>query len=715
MINLLDVDNIYRRYGYVVKNRENIRIYEFKQGRYFGVDFFNHSNSAKLEKIKAEYTEQGYATLIRNYKSELEVEEELFKSFFQISNFRSALKRRYDTFIHYQLAALPESAKYEYIRSPYNFMQYDLDGIPVFSEEFDNRCVVEHVSTLIKSSEKPLFVIIEAAAGFGKTCSAYELLNSICNLDEGVVPLYIELSRNREARIFKHILQNEIEKQFQNVVTSDVVIHEIKRGKIPVIIDGFDELLSKDLSKNDSQLRDVESMLATIVNLLDGKAKIIITSRKTAIFSGEEFYEWMQNSANKYSVARFSIAEPQISNWLSNEQIEILDKAKFPISNLANPVLLSYVRNTPLQELSELISNTKNLIDKYFDFILSRERIRQNFSFDNETQLRILKKLVRFMTEFDIKSEKKSLIKELIRDYNTKIFENYRREYPIIPKPTNDDLADILSNHALLDRKQNDEIGIINEFILGILIGRNLLEGKYQEHYPADFSSIISQDFAYLSLLSFKVQPEERKLALWQVYKNPGFRYNVEFQFQRDIFLRNRTTDVYVGGVIEEFICNDIDFDSDSKFIDFVFRDCKFTNCLFNYNSFQNSGFVNCKFFNCTWTNHLANCDQAKEAYFAGCKANNGFLECVYEEVEQERTHEVNLEELILKYFIKVDGRTSSMKRLMKIREDLSQYGVKQVDKTINSLEKKNFIALNGGMCFIQREGINYFNNNFHF
>lgn len=715
MINLNDIDKIYERYGYVVKNKENIRIYEFKQGRYFGVDFFNHSNSNKLEKIKAEYIDQGYATLIRNYNSELEVEEELFKSFFQIGNFRSALKRRYDTFVNSQLAALPESAIYEYIRSPYSFMNYDTDGIPFFSDEFYNTCVVEHVSKLIKEAEKPLFVIIEAAAGYGKTCTAYELINSIFNLDEGVVPLYIELSRNREARIFKHILQNEIEKQFQNVVTSEVVIHEIKRGKIPVIIDGFDELLSKDLSKNDAQLRDVESMLTTIVNLLEGKAKIIITSRKTAIFSGEEFYEWMQNSANQYSVARFSIAEPQISNWLSEEQMSILERSNFPISNLANPVLLSYVRNIPIKELNDLISNTKNLIDRYFDFILSRERVRQNFNFDNETQLRILKKLVRFMTEFDIKSEKKSLIKELIRDYNTKIFDNYRRNYSGIPKPTNDDLADILSNHALLDRKQNDEIGIINEFILGILIGRNLLEGKYQEHYSDKFHSIIRQEFAYLSLLAFKVQPDARKLALWEVYKDNKFNYNVEFQFQRDIFLRNRTTDVYVGGVIEEFICSDIDFDSDSKFIDFVFRDCKFTNCIFKYSSFQNSGFVNCKFFNCNWSNHESIIDQNKVAYFAGCKANNGFLDCVYEEVDQEIIQDVNLEELILKYFIKIDGRTTSMRRLMKIREELAQYGEKLVDKTINSLQKRKFIELNGGMCFIQREGISYFNNTYHY
>jgi len=713
MINILEVDEIYKRYGYVVKNRDNIRIYEFKQGRYFGVDFFVHSKSDKLEKIKSEYIEQGYATLVRNYSSVIEVEEELFKSFFQISNFRNAITRRYDTFVKNQLIAMPDSAEYKYIRSPYSFMEYDLDGLPVFSDSQNGNSIINHVSTMVTETDMPLFVIIEAAAGFGKTCTAYELLNSIYQTDD-IVPLYIELSRNREARIFKHILQNEINNQFQNTVTYEVVIHEIKRGKIPVIIDGFDELLSKDLTQNDSQLRDVESMLATIVSLLDGKAKIIITSRKTAIFSGEEFYEWMQNSAKKYKVARFSIAEPKITNWLDDERLGILNNAGFPISNVANPVLLSYIRNIQISELKDLASNSKSIVDKYFSFILNRERVRQNFNFDNETQLRILKKLVRFMTEFDIKSEKKSLIKDIIKDYNYKVFETYRKEYPSIPKPTHDELADTLSNHALLDRKQNDEIGIINEFILGILIGRNLLEGKYQEHYPIIFNTIISQEFASLSLLSYKVQPQERKTELWQIYKDGNFPFNTEFQFYRDVFLINRTLGEYSSGIIEENSFEDIDYSIETHFIDFVFRDCKFINCVFEFNAFIKSGFVNCKFYNCTWFCLPNNCQNDENIYFAGCSSNNSFMDCVYD-VEELTDIKVNVEELILKYFIKPDGRTTSMKRLNLIRDDLAEYGEKLIDKTISSLEKKKYIALNGGMCFIQKEGIVYFNNEYHY
>lgn len=35
-------------------------------------------------------------------------------------------------------------------------------------------------------------------------------------------------------------------------------------------------------------------MLETIADLLEGNAKIVLTTRKTAILSGPEFYDWYE-------------------------------------------------------------------------------------------------------------------------------------------------------------------------------------------------------------------------------------------------------------------------------------------------------------------------------------------------------------------------------------------------------------------------------------
>lgn len=716
MVNLNEIDAIYKRYGYSIRTVNGIRIYEYKQGRYFGADFFNYSNSETLPQLIDEYAKQGFAYLIREYKSSQEVEEELFKGFFQVDSFRNSLNRKYDTFIKKQLDGLPEDAQYKYISSPYTYIKYDAEGIPEIKEEeviSESNSVVKKVTTLVKETTEPLFVIIEAAAGYGKTCSAYEILKGIKEVDENNIPFFIELSRNREARIFKHILQNEIEQQFYNVVKSDVVLHEIINGRIPLIIDGFDELLSKDLSKTSAQLRDVESMLATILKLLQGKAKIIITSRKTAIFSGEEFYNWIQDSTNKYQVARFSISEPNVDNWLSEEQLQIIEEADFPIRSIANPVLLSYIRNIPLSELKDLTSNSKNIVDKYFEFLCNREKKRQNIQLSFETQLRIFKKLTRFMTEFDIKTESKSLIKDLLQDYNLKIFDEYRRNTIIEPKQTNDELADILSNHAFLDRKKNNNIGFINEFVFGILIGRNLIENKYQEHYGDEFTNIISQEFAQIALSAFKVQPNERRKLLWNVFHDNSFDYDSHFLFYRDVYLIEELKSKYKGGIIEGYCAENLLFIETNQFEDYIFNYCNFEGCLFSKCAFINTSFVNCKFFNCSWDDN-ANPINGNRVYFAGSTSNNDFIDTSYKEDESSQECEkADLDFLILNMFVKKEGKVSNMKRLSTMREELKEYGFKSVDKAISALKKRSYINIDGGLCFIQREGIAHFNNTY--
>lgn len=84
--------------------------------------------------------------------------------------------------------------------------------------------------------------MIEAAAGFGKTCTAYELLREIIVNNIGKIPLFSELSRNRQAKIFRYVLLDEIDRSFP-LLSSALVRNEIRAGNVPVILDGFDELL----------------------------------------------------------------------------------------------------------------------------------------------------------------------------------------------------------------------------------------------------------------------------------------------------------------------------------------------------------------------------------------------------------------------------------------------------------------------------------------
>jgi hypothetical protein len=120
-----------------------------------------------------------------------------------------------------------------------------------------------------------------------------------------------------------------------------------------------------------------------------------------------------------------------------------------------------------IEELKEMGVEGKSIVDRYFDFLLTREQTRQGLLIEPETQLRIFRKLVRFLTEWDVKAESKEFIKDLILDYNKTILEETKKKYTPDKRPRTDQLADILSNHAFLDRKEKGMIGIVNEFVLG--------------------------------------------------------------------------------------------------------------------------------------------------------------------------------------------------------------------------------------------------------
>ena len=135
---------------------------------------------------------------------------------------------------------------------------------------------------------------MEAAAGYGKTCTVYEILNNLLNQENLQLPLFVELSKNRNARLFRYVLQDEIDKKFTKL-SYNLVVREIKERRIPLVIDGFDELIEqKGRILEDSDERSL-SMLSTIAELLDedSKAWILLTTRNSAIFSGDLFEEWV--------------------------------------------------------------------------------------------------------------------------------------------------------------------------------------------------------------------------------------------------------------------------------------------------------------------------------------------------------------------------------------------------------------------------------------
>ncbi|MCB0402966.1 MAG: NACHT domain-containing protein [Flavobacteriales bacterium] len=713
------LDELFKSYNYSVSSKSNseVRIYTLRYGMYHAAEILLINENFDPKEVKSEFSELGYATEIRPLKDIENIEEYLFEGFFIKTPLGNELKTRYKQFVSKQIKNLPEGSKYEYVKSSYDILQQDETGALIETQSYDSSTglpLIEKLNSLMSESKGALFIILEAAAGFGKTCTAYEVLNTFSTKNTKQLPFFTELSRNREARIFKHILLKEIDEQFPNGIKQNIVIEQITKGRIPLIIDGFDELITKESNKD-----EVESMLTTIVELLKGKAKIIITSRKTAIFNSDEFLNSINESKNEFSLARIEIKEPTIENWLSKERMDLLKQNNFPLDQVANPVLLSYLKNISQEKLQSYLNESQesSLIDKYIDYLLKREQIRQNIKLNTETQLRIFRKLMRFMTEFNITAESKDTIKDLLKSYNQKILQSSLKEYISEEKPSMEDLVETLSNHVFLDRKPNGDIGFVNDFIFGLLVGDNLILNKYEEYYP-EIDKILPQDFASKAVQSFKIQSLDRRKVLLEQFNSKPFNFEPKFFFNLEYSYVNKFSREYNNLYIDDNELNNILFESNQQFTECVFSNITFNDCVFKLTAFSDSTFHNCSFYNC----HIEPCDNKKFNDFAvfACSANNNFLDNLdsffnsneKENITENSVHKNLSEIFVLSQFFGIGNLKPRARKFSQLKDILIDYQPKEINKILSSLKSNGYLYFKDDVGFISKSGINYFNQN---
>src|SRR5690606_11770240 len=116
--------------------------------------------SSRVIEVQEYYAKIGYAINIKSFSSEEDLEDELFKSFFSYDSTISRLLRKYGEFEKNQTKNLLGN-NYEYIESPHELYDGDISE--------DSGGLLDNVLQILKR-EKPQLIILEAAAGYGKTC-----------------------------------------------------------------------------------------------------------------------------------------------------------------------------------------------------------------------------------------------------------------------------------------------------------------------------------------------------------------------------------------------------------------------------------------------------------------------------------------------------------------------------------------------------------------
>jgi len=673
-INKIEVIALYKRYGFEVinTNDEYIIVCTINNGHYYNADIVILNDTSNSEKIFTDYTKTGYACKIRKYTSIKDVSETLFKGFFSVNSSKERLEKSYTKFTSSLVSSFSENSKYSYINSNY-FINGETGCLDVVSE-----------ITSRLSDSKPTLFLIEAAAGFGKTCTAYELLNNLIKNHNDLLPLFTELSRNRQAKIFRYVLLDEIDNFFPTL-SSKLVRLEIKDGKVPVILDGFDELLHTKLDDNDEIN---ETMIETIGELLEGKAKIILTTRRTAMFDGDEFHEWMNSHKDDFNMVRIKIDEPTVDHWLNESRIELLKKNDFSIEKLSNPVLLSFLRSISDLEFLEVATEPNMIVNKYFELMLDREKTRQDLNMSVEEQYSVFTRLAKDMIDLSYTSESREYFISCFLEYEQQLLEEVRSRYAIESKPTKDELANKLASHALLDKSNIDNkgIGFINEFVLGNFCAENIINST--DDYMVEDTRFIAP-----AVISYIPRSSEQKHTLWSSLAFVLDFIDISEKIKYMISLNNRITDDIQDATIERIIMKDIQFGTEYKLSNSVFINCTFTNSELNCINIHEVSFVDCNFYN----SKILNYKGSSSITLLGCNSDNNLEAEImkYTEVKEESADDKDkdCEIFILSRFWNKGRNTFYKHRHIKgLYSGTSTFSHKDILKGLDRLRKKEFL-----------------------
>ena len=125
------------------------------------------------------------------------------RCFFSVDSTKARLDREYEKFTKAIVSIHSDTAEYSYIKSRH-----------FVDEQLGQNGVVEDIMQQINDSQ-PYFISYRSCCGIlEKLARLLNLLKGIITKGKGQVPLFSELSRNRQAKIFHYVLLDEIDRSF---------------------------------------------------------------------------------------------------------------------------------------------------------------------------------------------------------------------------------------------------------------------------------------------------------------------------------------------------------------------------------------------------------------------------------------------------------------------------------------------------------------------
>ncbi len=624
MIHARQLERLYQSYGFSVHKvpgNPPFRVFLYGHGEYFNnAEVVLLEQTDEFDRVCTELEEAGYSYRVKYYESFDEAREELFKGFFGADGVREQLRTAYERFVTQQS---------DYLQAPYEYVHVPYRALRPYPGSYET--VVDALASAL-TEPGPRLVILEAAAGYGKTCTAFEVLRRLLDIAQDKVPLLTELSRNRGAREFRYVLLDEIDRNFSHL-PSTLVTKEIQNGRIPLIVDGFDELLDRSVREN--RFDEIEPMLDTLAGLLRQDAKAIVTTRRTAIFASSDFHTWADREGADFSICRYVLSEPEVEHWLGHERRHLLEDAGIPLRQLSNPVLLAFLRAANDSDFSELVETPEEIVQNYFERLLRREQVRQSLKMEPDEQKAVFYSVVRDMVEQDYDSATPEEIRELIATNNLELLEKVRQRYIGEEVLQVEELVDKLTVHAFLNRPGADTeaVGFVNDFVLGSLVGDiicadaqpkiardDIVEAEEPEsgdgnQKPKETSGGASpaaaqeesewlgpEQFVDKAVTAYGARAQSERTRIHQLLMFAFHFFEPQKVLQWELILRGKSTRNYNGATFSGLTLTNSDLGAHGRFENCVFADCRFHGVKFHLGAFINTGFAQCEFYDCRST-----------------------------------------------------------------------------------------------------------------
>lgn len=343
------------------------------------------------------------------------------------------------------------------------------------------------------------------------------------------------------------------------------------------------------------------TLLSTIAELLDddSKAWILLTTRRSAIFTGDIFDEWILSYlGTQCSVDRLEIQAPSLKEWINSSKYILMQRSNIDIGKLSNPVLLTFIRNAKMEEFEEMVQSSDMILNKYFELLLTRELERQNLEFKEDELHTVMKQLAAEFVRYDMTSETIEFIQDLLKDilredllrYRNRYKSKYLTEEGILSA---DEYVRRVSHNYLLDRisANSNQISFINEFIFGILVGDAVRDGIL-------LGQELSERFIDMSVTAFAVRGENIRKEYYEKIKIQLLKVSNVCRLNADMCLLHKNNSDYIDGYFRSFyISNDYVLDMSHHFLNCTFDTCTFDKCKIQAEVFVDCKFINCQFY----------------------------------------------------------------------------------------------------------------------